>query len=322
MKSRGLIGIRFALLAAAILLVSAASSTQAAQSPDPGVARGAALYDKWYAVLGTAAPEGNMPIWGRQKTNTRSGEDTWRCVSCHGWDYQGKDGAYRAGGSYTGFPGVYQAAKKSPEEIVAALKGKNDPEHDFSKYLDDASLNDLAKFIQTGVVDDNQFIDPIALTVIDGDKDHGKQLYEAQCVKCHEADGAKIKFRSEGREATLGTIAVVDPWRFLHKTRFGTPGTEMVVGANLDWTAQDGRDILLYAQSLPSGFSGTHTPPTIGDAPNVGAVGPAGQSQSIFVGLATALGAIVTSLGFALVLGAFLVGVIFVVVWSLRDRKS
>lgn len=322
MKSRGLIGIGFALLAAAILLVSAASSTQAAQAPDPGVARGAALYDKWYAVLGTAAPEGNMPIWGRQKTNTRSGEDTWRCVSCHGWDYQGKDGAYRAGGSYTGFPGVYQAAKKSPEEIVAALKGKTDPEHDFSKYLDDASLNDLAKFIQTGVVDDNQFIDPIALTVIDGDKDHGKQLYEAQCVKCHEADGAKIKFRSEGREATLGTIAVVDPWRFLHKTRFGTPGTEMVVGANLDWTAQDGRDILLYAQSLPNGFSGTHTPPTIGDAPNVGAVGPAGQSQSIFVGLATAFGAIVTSLGFALVLGAFLVGVIFVVVWSLRDRKS
>lgn len=322
MKSRGLIGIGFALLVAAILLVSAASSTQAAQAPDPGVARGAALYDKWYAVLGTAAPERNMPIWARQKTNTRSGEDTWRCVSCHGWDYQGKDGAYRAGASYTGFSGVYQSAKKSTEEIVAALKGKTDPEHDFSKYLDDASLNDLAKFIQVGVVDDNLYIDPIALTVLNGNTAHGQQLYEAQCIKCHEADGTKIKFRFEGREATLGTIAVVDPWRFLHKTQFGTPGTEMVIGYNLGWSVQDGRDILLYAQSLPTGIGGTHTPPTIGEAPNVGGVGPAGQSQSIFVGLATAMGAIVTSLGFALVLGAFLIGVIFVVVWSLRDRKS
>jgi mono/diheme cytochrome c family protein len=321
MKSRGLIGIGFALLAVVVLLVSAATSTQAAQAPDPGVARGAALYDKWYAVVGTAAPQGNMPIWASQKTNTRSGEDTWRCVSCHGWDYQGKDGAYRAGANYTGFPGVYQAAQKSTDEIVAALKGKTNPDHDFSKYLDDASLTDLAKFIQSGTPDDNRYIDLVALTVKGGDKAHGKELYDGQCAKCHDADGTKIKFRLDGREATLGTIAAVDPWRLLHKTRFGTPGTEMVVGYNLSWTAQDGRDILLYAQSLPSGLTSTHTPPTVGDNPNTGDV-PAGQSQSIFIGLATALGAIVTSLGFALVLGAFLIGVIFVVVWSLRDRKK
>ncbi len=321
MKSRGLIGIGFALLAVVVLLVSAATSTQAAQAPDPGVARGAALYDKWYAVVGTAAPQGNMPIWASQKTNTRSGEDTWRCVSCHGWDYQGKDGAYRAGANYTGFPGVYQAAQKSTDEIVAALKGKTNPDHDFSKYLDDASLTDLAKFIQVGTPDDNRYIDLVALTVKGGDKAHGKELYDGQCATCHDADGAKTKFRLDGREATLGTIAVVDPWRFLHKTRFGTPGTEMVVGYNLSWTAQDGRDILLYAQSLPTGLTSTHTPPTVGDNPNTGDV-PAGQSQSIFIGLATALGAIVTSLGFALVLGAFLIGVIFVVVWSLRDRKK
>ena len=321
MKSRGLIGIGFALLAVVVLLVSAATSTQAAQAPDPGVARGAALYDKWYAVVGAAAPQGNMPIWASQKTNTRSGEDTWRCVSCHGWDYQGKDGAYRAGANYTGFPGVYQAAQKSTDEIVAALKGKTNPDHDFSKYLDDASLTDLAKFIQSGTPDDNRYIDLVALTVKGGDKAHGKELYDGQCAKCHDADGTKTKFRLDGREATLGTIAVVDPWRFLHKTRFGTPGTEMVVGYNLSWTAQDGRDILLYAQSLPTGLTSTHTPPTVGDHPNSGDV-PAGQSQSIFIGLATALGAIVTSLGFALVLGAFLIGVIFVVVWSLRDRKK
>jgi len=305
-------------------MVSAATTTQAAQTPDPGVARGAALYDRWYAVLGTAAPEGNMPVWARQKTNTRSGEDTWRCVSCHGWDYQGKDGAYRAGANYTGFPGVLQAAAKSTDEIVAALKGKSDAEHDFSRYLDDASLNDLAKFIQAGALDTTQYIDPVGLNVLNGSADHGKQLYEAQCVKCHEADGAKIPVVFEGRrQASLGTVAAVDPWRFLHKTLYGAPGTEMAGGHSLGWSGQDARDILLYAQSLPNDLSPKSVPPTVGDAPSVvSGAGPAGQSQSIFVGLATALGAIVTSLGFALVLGAFLIGVIFVVVWSLRERRK
>ena len=323
MKSRGLIGIGFALLAAAVFLISAATSTQAAQTADPSVARGAALYDKWYTVLGAAAPSGNQPIWVRQKTNTRSGEDTWRCATCHGWDYQGKDGAYRAGASYTGFPGVYQAGQKqSKDEIIAILKGKTDPDHDFSKYLDDASLTDLAVFLKSGTTDDSRYIDLVALTVKDGNQPHGKELYNQQCATCHGADGSKIAFRFEGRDATLGTIAVIDPWRFLHQARFGTPGDKKIDGANPTWTPQDGRDVLQYAQTLPSGIGAAQVPPSVGETANSGGIGPAGQSQSIFVGLATALGAIITSLGFALVLGAFLVGVIFVVVWSLRDRRK
>jgi len=87
-----------------------------------------------------------MPIWSRQTTNTLSGQDTWRCVTCHGWDYQGKDGAYRSGSNYTGFPSVYkQVQDMSEDEIVAHLKGSKDLSHDFSAYIDDASLNDLAK---------------------------------------------------------------------------------------------------------------------------------------------------------------------------------
>jgi hypothetical protein len=114
---------------------------------------------------------------------------------------------------------------------------------------------------------------------------------------------------------------VIDPWRFLHKTRYGTPGTEMVIGATLGWTEQEGRDVLLYAQSLPSGLQPADQGQSRSGSDEI-PQSPAGQSENFFVGLLTAFGAIVTSLGFALILGAFLIGVIFLIVWSLRERRK
>lgn len=312
---------RFLVLLAVIGLLAFAWQAAAAQGADPGVVRGAMLYDNWFATLGADAPAGNMPIWGRQTANTRSGADTWRCVTCHGWDYQGKDGAYRSGSGFTGFPGVLAAQQMNEEDIAAILKGSKDPEHDFSTYMDDGAINDLAKFLKSATIDDSEYIDPQALSVIGGDAATGKKLYGERCASCHGADGATLKFRFEGRDATLGTIAIIDPWRFLHKTRYGTPGTEMVVGATLGWTAQEGRDVLLYAQSLPSGLQpGEQSQSLSGE--DVAPQSPAGQSSNFFVGLLTALGAMVTSLGFALIFGAFLIGVIFVIVWTLRERRK
>lgn len=313
---------RLLVLFVIVLLVTAGWQAATAQSTAPtDEVRGAMLYDDWIAIQGVQPPAGNMPLWSRQTTNTRSGADTWRCVSCHGWDYQGKDGAYRSGSNYTGFAGVYAAAQRlSEEEIVSVLKGKNEPEHDFSTYLDDAAISALAKFIKTSLVDDGDYIDPQTLAVKNGDAVRGKTLFNEQCASCHGADGAKISFRFEGRDATLGTIAVIDPWRFLHKTRFGTPGTDMIIGAGLGWTAEEGRDVLLYAQTLPSGLAQAEQGGSLSGvtpAPQ----SPPGQSSSIFVGLVTALGAMVTSLGFAVIFGASLVGVIFLVVWLLRERR-
>jgi mono/diheme cytochrome c family protein len=325
MKSRGLICFGAALMLASVVLLGvAAPSTRAQPTAAPDPTRGAALYDNWFAVLGVDPPAEDMPIWSRQKTNTHSGEDTWRCESCHGWDYQGKDGAYRSGSYYTGFPGVYTTGKTlTVDEILAALKGQKDPQHDFSKYLDDASLNDLAAFIKTGLVDDNKYIDPVALTVIDGNMEQGKSFYAAQCSSCHGEDGTKITIRFNGRDSSLGTVAYVDPWRFMHKTRFGSPGAEGTVGHDPKWTPEQVRDALLYAKTLPNGIAATQPPPTVGgELPEISGKGPPGQSQSILIGIMTAFGAMFTGLGFAIILGAFLVGVIFVIVYSLSQRKK
>lgn len=285
------------------------------------IPRGGALYDKWYTVLQKEPPNENMPLWERQTSNTRSGPDTWRCVSCHGWDYQGKDGAYRSGSNFTGFPGIYQATReKSKDEIRAALSGKLDPGHDFSQQLDEASLNNLVDFLKDALIDDNEYIDPVTLNVKNGDAAHGQQLYDQSCASCHGADGKTIVFRFEGTNAYLGSLAALDPWRFLHKTRFGTPGTPMVIGYELGWTPQDGRDVLAYAQTLPAGQAPAGTPvmdqPRATPIPNMG-----NPANNIFTGILTALAAMATGLGFNVLIFGALIGIILLVVWLLRGRK-
>jgi thiosulfate dehydrogenase len=263
-----------------------------------------------------------MPLWSRQTTNTLSGPDTWRCVTCHGWDYQGKDGAYRSGGNYTGFPGLLQSSQKlTKEQIIDQLSGKRDPAHDYSKLLAANELSDLADFIKGALVDDNQFINPQTLDVIGGDQANGEKFYKSGCASCHGDDGSKLKIRFEGLDAGLGTLAALDPWRFLHKTRFGTPGTQMPLHATAGWTAKDGRDVLLYAQVK---FKTGQEKPVPGGA-LIGRenpeASPGGPANTWLTGLLTGLGAIGSTVGFALLIGGVLVGIIFLVVWVMRGRQ-
>ncbi len=282
----------------------------------PNVVAGAQLYDKWFAVLGLQPPQGDMPIWSRQSTNSRSGAETWRCAECHGWDYRGVDGAYATGSHKTGFPSLMiVTASLSQEDIVAHLKGENDPQHDFSAYLDDASMQQLAVFLKEGLVDDSQYIEAASLKVIDGNVEHGKDLFDSTCAKCHGADGKKIVFRTEGVDEYLGDVAHRDPYRFLHRTRFGVAGTEMPVGFSLGWTPADGRDVLAYAQSLPEAQTSAEvTGAGEGSAPapqDVG--GPSSNwAAGIFTGILAALGTIGTAILFLFFIVMIGVAVVFV----------
>lgn len=308
----------FVLIGFALALIPAAQARGKTSQED--VIRGAILYDNWFAALGMDAPPGDMPIWARQSTNTRSGPDTWRCVECHGWDYRGALGAYGSGSHHTGFPDVMLLTQEMTEaDIVAHLKGENDPAHDFSAYLDETSMRQLAAFLKNGLIDDSLYIDYVSLKVIGGDVEHGQRLYESACASCHGEDGTKIVFRTEGVDEYLGTVAYRDPWRFLHRTRFGVAGTEMPVGAELGWQPSDGRDVLAYAQTLPTGLEeATPAPASEGAEPAQQVGGPA---TNWWTGLLTGLGSFLGALGYALVfIGGFaLVG--FIVVTLLRRRK-
>ena len=285
------------------------------------ISRGAQIYDDWSKVVMNAViPEGNHPLWSQQQTNTRSGEDTWKCVTCHGWDYQGKDGALKSGANATGFPGILAKSTSSLTEITAILKGGNEPKHDFSTLLSDKDIADLAAFIKDGLIDDNIYIDMVSRKVISGDLVNGQSKYESVCASCHGSDGTALKFRYEGTDISLGTLAIQDPWRFLHRTRFGTArAPEMPIGVNIDWTPQDGRDVLYFVQSkLPSGLEVKETTPDeIVPVENKG-----GPAKNILTGILTAFGAMGVSLGFAVILGAVLIGFILLFVWLIRNQKS
>ncbi len=314
--------IRILILAIAIILLGFSTvSARNFQTPTDDVTMGAQLYDRWYAVLGVSAPVNNMPIWERQTTNTRSGPDTWRCSECHGWDYKGSEGVYGSGSHATGFPNVMKlTAGMTNTEIIAHLKGSKDPSHDFSKYLKETDLELLAKFLKEGVQDDSVSVDAITLKAIGGNLKNGKELYEGNCAKCHGADGKLIVFRTEGVNEYLGSVATRDPYRFLHRTRFGVAGTkDMPVVRELGWKPADNVDVLTYAQSLPTSVenepvtnagAGSQTSPKLGGPQG----GPFGGMFAVFTAVFGMLG-----MSAFFLLGLVILGVL--VVWALRKRN-
>jgi mono/diheme cytochrome c family protein len=312
----------FVVLLTLVLIIFGTSLVSAGGTPKSAdVVTGAQLYDKWYAALGVAAPEGDMPVWSRQSTNTRSGAETWRCAECHGWDYRGADGAYANGSHKTGFPSlIIVTASLTQEDIVAHLKGENDPGHDFSAYLDEASMQKLALFLKEGLIDDTQYIDSASLKVIGGDIEHGKSLYDATCAECHGTDGKTIVFRTEGVDEYLGDVAHRDPFRFLHRTRFGVAGTEMPLGYDLGWNPADGRDVLMYAQSLPEAQETSDvTGAGEGSEPAPQTVG--GPSDNWAAGILTGILAALGTIGTAILFLFFIVMIGVAVVFVLRRSK-
>jgi hypothetical protein len=305
------------------LLITSSVFAQQATPSQEDIIRGAQLYDKWYAVLGVDPPAGNMPIWSRQTTNTRSGADTWRCNECHGWDYKGAQGEYQSSSHFTGFPDLLSlVGGLTVEDIVNHLKGNLDPAHNFSAYLDDTALTQLADFLKYGIIDDSNYIDPISLRVINPDFTHGQDLYSSTCLDCHGADGKKIVFRIEGIEEYLGSIANRDPYRFLHRTRFGVAGTDMPIGTGLGWQPEDGRDVLAYAQTLPSGgeIIGEPTPnPLSTPAPLTG-----GPASNLWTGILTSLGTMVGmgAISLAFIGGFILLGLIVVTILGKRRKRN
>ena len=214
--------------------------------------RGAQLYDNWMAVLDMNAPDGNSPFWYLQDTNKLEGEDTWRCQECHGWDYKGSEGAFANGNHVTGFIGIQNMIGKSNEEIINYLNGTNNLEHDFSEYLSEKDMNDLAAFMQTKQVDLKLLVDYDTRQII-GHKENGAVYYQETCQECHGEKGNNIIISHDGFMMYISDLAYVDPWQAIHHARFGKPMMEFnhafeEFGLSIYKIA----DIFSYVQTLPT----------------------------------------------------------------------
>ena len=207
------------------------------------VTEGGRFYDNWPAALQMDAPEGNQPLWTGPLTS--GGEDigaadTWRCSSCHGWDYKGSEG----------FTGILDASSKSSEELTAWLDGTKNADHNFSAAMPADAISRLVIFMQEGMVD-KTFINADN-TVTGGDAVHGKQLFLASCKTCHGPEGTLVNFaEADGGTEYVGTVANDNPLEFFNKASFGQPGEPMLAGWNLGWVKQDIIDLLTFAQTLP-----------------------------------------------------------------------
>ncbi|MEE8364031.1 MAG: c-type cytochrome [Dehalococcoidia bacterium] len=232
--------------------ITAPGGGAAALAGDPII--GGLLFDNWPKVTGTV-PEGEHGLWERQDTNTRTGVATWRCKECHGWDYKGEGGAYGDPESshYTGFLGLVQAGRLlNQDQIVEVLHGGLDTRHDFTDYLLAEEMAALAAFIKTEIINEALYINyETKQPRIEWDADTGLRLYGRTCAPCHGDDGAQINFGSADSPVFIGTLAADNPWEFVHKTRFGQPGTPgMPASEARGWNIEDVIAVLGHAQSL------------------------------------------------------------------------
>jgi thiosulfate dehydrogenase len=220
--------------------------------------RGGQLYDKWWKVPGVLDPiEPTSDNPGYALTaGTGTGPDTWRCKECHGWDYKGRDGAYAQGSShYTGVMGLLHASEADPaDELFRTIKDglTGTAMSSFRSHLSDGDIWDIAKFVKEGIIDETQYIDDASKKPIGANVTRGQVLFSSVCAACHGSDGKQINFGDQENPEHVGTVASDNPWEFLHKVRFGQPGTAMPSGIGSGWSVQDVVDVLGYAQTLPT----------------------------------------------------------------------
>jgi len=199
------------------------------------VAYGGRLYDIWWVPLGKEPPERAHPSYrGRQAGNTAA---TWRCVTCHGWDYRGRGGV----------KGLDAMIGADPARVAAVVRG---PDHGYTAdMIADAPLQALALFVTRGQYDLAAHVDDRTRR-IRGDVDRGRGLYQNACAICHDFDGRAWIYGEGEEQNTLAAIALSDPMQVLHKTLNGVPNADMPAMRAFD--LQTVLDVLAYAQTLPA----------------------------------------------------------------------
>jgi mono/diheme cytochrome c family protein len=212
-----------------------------APSVDWILAFGGRLYDRWWAALLQPIPEGRNPAY--PPGGHAEDADTWRCVTCHGWDLKGGSGPF----GEAGVPGLESWRGGDPAAVVAVLRG---PGHDYaaSAIPDDAALA-LGRFITEGQADVAPLIEE-ASGVVRGDAEHGRRIFQNLCAICHGFDGrAWITGEGDGL-ATLGAIATANPWRAFHRVMNGQTAADMP--ALRPFGLGVVADVIAYLQTLPT----------------------------------------------------------------------
>jgi mono/diheme cytochrome c family protein len=118
--------------------------------------------------------------------------------------------------------------------------------------MGDDALADLVTFLQEGLIETATLVNPEDKSAIGGDVAEGMGRFQATCVTCHGEDGRLLNFGSDDEPEYVGTIAVDNPWEFIHKVRAGQHGTQMPTAIDEGLALQEVVNLLAYAQTLPT----------------------------------------------------------------------
>ncbi|MBT8426164.1 MAG: cytochrome c [Silicimonas sp.] len=205
--------------------------------------RGGRLYDNWFATQGMDDPEGTHPAW--PAANSQTGATTWRCKSCHGWDYRGAEGKYASGSYQTGITGV-MGYSGDAAALEALLRSQS---HGFGDdMIPQEQVQYIAAFLAGGLSEMNAVID-FDTGDVAGDTNNGQAIFQTTCAACHGFDGRALNWGDAAEPGYFGTEANANPWEVLHKIRNGHPGVEMI--SLRAFELQSAVNVLAYIRTLP-----------------------------------------------------------------------
>ncbi|HTT09995.1 MAG TPA: c-type cytochrome [Burkholderiaceae bacterium] len=217
-----------ALMAGLAAGPAAAAETTAFYSIDASITRGARLYENWALESTARAQILPNPAFTTKDVRVEAG-DTWRCVTCHGWDYKGNND----------FPSIRDRQGGDPAEVVALLKKAP---HHLEELLHESDLADLANFVTRGQVDTARLID--SARRLKPGTGNFENTFATTCANCHGLDGGRQRGVPQ-----IGETARKQPAKVLHVVLNGHAGGNMPALRAFGEAMAVG--MLAYAQSLP-----------------------------------------------------------------------
>jgi len=231
----------------ALLVYAACPSQPRAQTnARPGeaaiVSLGGRLYDNHWLMLARQPPSRWQPLFPTKIRITPSA--TWRCVSCHGWDYRGADGHLGEISSNPVFKSLAGTLGQDPKKLVTILESGSHSA--ITAPMPPELLVAVAKFLSYGQHDMADLVDGDGKAI--GDPLRGKDIFQGTCERCHDADGKAPIYGESGDKSSLGWIARNRPEQAVHKIRNGIPQADMLSLRFLDMNSLAA--LLAYLQTL------------------------------------------------------------------------
>ena len=207
---------------------------------------GGRLFDNWIIETGAdatqAIPNPLMQLAPDQAAASAvSDVDSWRCVTCHGFDYEG--GKF---GFSNNLVELKELNKWDSSKVFSILKngysavnpatGSLSIVHKYSDFLSDIALWDLADFAVVRLGDMHEFIrvDTGGIRSYKANFVEGEEIYNEQatgtfatgtqlgCLTCHGVDGT-LATRPDGTATDIFSLSWRDPFKFFHVLAYGSP---------------------------------------------------------------------------------------------------